>query len=399
MLHLQKFLRNNDNPVEKLQQEPYCLKIQEDDPYVIFKYNMIESDFNNPIVCESRGIILENKNWDVVCKSFPKFFNFGETQAYDMNLSNATVYRKYDGSLIKLWYSDHYNKWMISTNGTIDAFSTELIEKSADNHSFGDLVLDVVGGEIGFELLTSRLHPICTYSFELLHPQNIIVEQHTDKRLVLIGVINNESLEDYALTSPSFYEILDVPNIEIAKTFDINTTSYDTILDEASGFNTDNNIFEGFVVADIRDGIVHGRVKVKTPVYLKYHRLTDVKHSDNIFIDVFIENEMAEFETYINQAPTYAKERYFELKEKFIIFVDDIEKTVKDWKSYLKVVKEENPEGYKSEFGRTVQERVQAWKQGFIFEYVYKNINPRSYINRMHRNKLKDILSNYENDN
>ena len=39
-----------------------------------------------------------------------------------------------------------------------------------------------------------------------------------------------------------------------------------------------------------------------------------------------------------------------------------------------------------------VQKRVPQWKQGFIFEYVYKGTTPKEYLSSMHRNKLKKIL-------
>ena len=51
------FCYMHDNWRELLTQEPYNLKISEDGPYVMFKYDQIRSDFNNPIVREARGII------------------------------------------------------------------------------------------------------------------------------------------------------------------------------------------------------------------------------------------------------------------------------------------------------------------------------------------------------
>ena len=47
---LGEFCMTHDNWEELLTQAPHSLKISEDGPYVMFKYNQIESDFNNPIV-------------------------------------------------------------------------------------------------------------------------------------------------------------------------------------------------------------------------------------------------------------------------------------------------------------------------------------------------------------
>ena len=86
MLKLQYFIENNQNWEEKLTVEPYYLtikkeKINEYEDYVIFKYNMLNSDFNEKIVQEARGIIFQI-NYKVnlvkpVCIPFFKFFNYG----------------------------------------------------------------------------------------------------------------------------------------------------------------------------------------------------------------------------------------------------------------------------------------------------------------------------------
>ena len=390
MLKLQKYFKEGGS-LEELQKDPYNLQIMVDKPYTIFKYNMIESDLSNPIVQESRGVILDEFN-NVVCISFNKFFNYGESEVYDIDLSKATVFRKYDGSLIKIWYSDYYDTWLISTNGTINAFNAGLSHKLDWKETFGDLVMDTLGGVSGFKYLTNLLEVGNTYSFELLHPQNPIVEEHTDKSLVLIGVRNNKTLEEYDIRNKEFKIISSATNVSIAKTFDVDKTSFETLLEEASGYNDDDNIFEGFVVADIKNGLVHGRVKLKTPMYLKFHRLTDREHSDNVFVEVFLENEMSEFESYIDQAPSYAKERYYELKDMYNDLLGNIENEVSDWKAYLKQLMESDPDTYKREFGMEVQKRVPQWKQGFIFEYVYKGTTPKEYLSSMHRNKLKKIL-------
>ena len=57
------FCATHDNWAELLIQEPYNLKISEDGPYVLFKYNQLSSDFSNPIVREARGIIFRKGKW------------------------------------------------------------------------------------------------------------------------------------------------------------------------------------------------------------------------------------------------------------------------------------------------------------------------------------------------
>ena len=76
------FCYMHDNWEELLTQEPYYLKIKEDGPYVIFNYDQLKSDFNNPIVQEARGIIFRRDNWShPACWAFNKFFNAQEPNA------------------------------------------------------------------------------------------------------------------------------------------------------------------------------------------------------------------------------------------------------------------------------------------------------------------------------
>ena len=104
MLNLQKFIIKNKDWKEKLSQKPYCLKISEKGNLILFKYNQIDSDFNEPIVNESRGIILEKNTWKVVAYAFDKFFNFGESYAAKIDWDSAVVEQKEDGSLIKVYF-------------------------------------------------------------------------------------------------------------------------------------------------------------------------------------------------------------------------------------------------------------------------------------------------------
>ena len=90
MLKLQEFLNAHPNDYEEiLTQKPYCLKIKHKDTRVLFKYDQVESDFHEPIVCESRGIILEEGTWKVLRLAFYKFFNQGESLAADIDWDSA----------------------------------------------------------------------------------------------------------------------------------------------------------------------------------------------------------------------------------------------------------------------------------------------------------------------
>jgi len=100
MLKVREFILNNKDWEKKLQTKPYFLRVGKNDGYVILKYNQIESDFSEQIVRESRGVILDEENgYEVVCKAFDKFFNYGETLAADLDWNTVKIQEKVDGCL------------------------------------------------------------------------------------------------------------------------------------------------------------------------------------------------------------------------------------------------------------------------------------------------------------
>jgi hypothetical protein len=146
MLYIQEFIKSHpDNFKELLSVKPYAIKISEDDNFMMFKYSQIESDFNNPIVRECRGIILDKSDWSIACHPFHKFGNYGEGYVPDIDWESAIVQEKVDGSLIKLWFNQYTNDWQWSTNGTINAFDASLQDNILGIKSFGDLVLYSLG--------------------------------------------------------------------------------------------------------------------------------------------------------------------------------------------------------------------------------------------------------------
>ena len=93
-----EFCATHSNWEELLAQEPYHIIIKRKDGFVIFNYRQLESDFNNEIVRECRGIIFKEGEWEYpVCHAFDKFGNLGESYVPDMDWSTVKVSEKIDG--------------------------------------------------------------------------------------------------------------------------------------------------------------------------------------------------------------------------------------------------------------------------------------------------------------
>lgn len=294
MLVLERFIHENKDWAKLLIEPPYNLNITYDTDYVLFKYNMIESDFTNPIVQEARGIIFNIHTLKPVCIPFFKFFNYGEPNAAQLDWSTSFVTEKIDGSLIKVWF-DH--TWHISTNGTIDAYKAPLDDIKAPN--FGLL----------FEKAITKYYPSAdqffgnldqhyTYLFELISPQNRIVIPYDAVDMYFLGARNNTSLEMLPCKS-IFAASLGVGRIKIPKTFKL--ASLTDCIKAAEEMSWDT---EGFVVADAKGA----RIKIKSPSYVLAHYM----RNNNVItkrhlINVILLNEIDEFICY---AADYADKLY-----------------------------------------------------------------------------------------
>lgn len=295
MIKIINFIREHDNWEELLSSSPYSLSIKRKDTRILFKYSQINSDFSLEIVREARGLILEDKTWNVVCYPFKKFFNYGEAYADEIDWKSAKVTSKEDGSLIKIYF---YNgEWKVGTNSTIDAEDAEL--NSPYYKNFREL-FDVAADNCKFDF--DRLDPNYTYLMELCSCHNIIVVPYNEPKLFHIGTRNNITCEeeevDIGIEKPKQYMLSSLDDcIAMAATFDFTR--------------------EGFVVVDKN----YHRIKVKSEDYVRVHRLAN---NGSITleraIDLIRMNELEEFLVYCPQYTDFIND----VRHRFNKFHSDI---------------------------------------------------------------------------
>ncbi len=254
----------NDHPTDWYEtlHKDYGIRIKKEDSLAIFSYN-IECDFRDPIVQESRGIIIDHEKMEVVCWPFRKFGNYTESYADPIDWNNAVVLEKVDGSIIKLWYNKITEAWQFSTNGVINAENATT--DAFSNIAYGALIRQAVNyKDIPFD----KLDKDSTYIFELVSPQTRVVVKYDEIALYHLGTRSNitgeERNEDIGIKKPKSYKISSLEDC-IKAAIELN-----------KGCESDDEIAnEGFVVVDKN----WNRVKVKSPDYIMMHRL---KHNDGI---------------------------------------------------------------------------------------------------------------------
>lgn len=315
-MELQNFLRKEG---VKALEDTYKIKVRTHCRYPNlhqFKYNQIESPMGTAIAQQCRGIILDaDNNWEVVCRTFNKFFNHGENHSVQIDWESARVYEKLDGSLMQLYWYD--NQWNVATSGTPDAEC----QVNLGNITFKDLFWKT-WNDLGYRLPDETDY---CHAFELMTPFNRVVVRHMEPRLVLIGTRNVK----YG------YEM--VPYVtdegwEVVKQYDLKDLH--SILNTLEDIDPYNQ--EGYVVCDK----YFDRVKIKSPKYVAIHHVIGSMSTRNMLEIV----RAAEGDEFLAHFPEW-KEFHNELKEKFESLVKEAEgvwnthKGIQGQKSFAMAVK------------------------------------------------------------
>ena len=194
MEHLQHLVAQlkgkNIVDIELFLKQEYSCKVNKHLPLFCPMYDMIKTKFDKKGALATRGTVfaLNDKgvfDGQIVCVPFFKFFNYGETFAYNgLDDEIVSIQRKYDGSLIKVFpYND---QWHIATNGTAKA-----------NDAFTSLFEKAIGLELHeFDKIFSREK---VYIFELCTPENKIVVSYDNYHARLLLTRCNKTWEEVDL--------------------------------------------------------------------------------------------------------------------------------------------------------------------------------------------------------
>ncbi len=254
-----RFIAEHPDDWEQRLLRDYHVKVKREGSYAIFNYSF-DCKYSDPIVQESRGIIVDFEKLEVVCWPFRKFGNHNESYADEIDWSTARVLEKVDGSIIKLWYDFSGGRWQFSTNGMIRAESA-LVEGYFDVSFY-----DVIRRADNFQDIPyDSLDKTKTYIFELVSPETKIVVDYGVTTLYHIGTRSNltgvESEDDLGIRKPASYPIGSLKEC-IKAALALN----------GGELQSGEISREGFVVVDAS----YNRVKVKSPRYIMMNKLTQM---------------------------------------------------------------------------------------------------------------------------
>ncbi len=334
--------------------------------FIILSYNMIESDFYDPIVQEARGIIIDVSdvsNPTVVAWPFRKFGNYSEGYADKIDWASARIQEKVDGSIIKYWFDKDLGIWRFSTNGMI----------CPDNHFSGLLEEARIMSGLKDELLDKD----CTYIFELISPRNQIVIKYNTTTLIHLGVRNNITGEE---------SLAGGIGVESPKEYHIDNVTLDTCIQLVESLNGDTTVtHEGFVVVD-KDW---HRVKVKSPEYLLLHKQIGNRTfaKRDCLALIFYQSEKVEefiknFDLFAPMVRYYQYQQALYYKEVGVL-IDYVDALYKEYNGDKKAIA----------LGIATVPSTKKW---VLFEHLKKNESVQEILGRASVTQLEKMFPDYE---
>lgn len=242
-------------------------------PIHILNYDQIKSPKKHPITMDCRGLVIDN-NFNIIARSFKRFFNYGEFPEQDaiFDWGGVTVKSKEDGSLILLYFYE--GQWRVNTRGSFgDGQLPYLTDKSWEN-----LVNEIIGD--GYEELNKDF----TYVCELCSLNNRVVRPYEIPKLYFLASFHKE----YEVVYDIKHSFFSYPN-------EYMLNSICAVHDWLEANAVLDPTFEGFVLKD-KQGLM---MKVKSKSYYNLHR---IKNNDQFKIEFIIEtlikNETGELYAY-----------------------------------------------------------------------------------------------------
>ena len=339
-MNVQDYLK--DNSLDKFKEE-FDMVIREYDDRVVLNYNQIKSPRFHPIVDECRGLILRKGTWEVMARSFDRFYNVGEGEIWKtFPIESARFDQKLDGSLISVYHDGE--KWCIATRGM--AFAEG---ETAAGIIFSDLFKMAVKDTNLWQYLedfkSSRYY---TYVFELTSPYNKIVTPYSEPSATLLAMRDKMTgSEQEAIILDREAATMGIKRPELFK-----FKTIDEVIAAASDLES---MEEGFVLVVEQNGSFR-RMKCKNP---KYVAIAHMRMNGNIspknVLTLLIDNDHHEYLGYFPE-----DEKYFDFVEKIF---NDIRRRIMDINNECSGIEDQK------EFAIAIQGRTElSFENGILFK-------------------------------
>lgn len=362
-MKVQEYLK--EYGLQKLQEE-FSIVVGDYEDRVTLNYNQIDSPKFNPVCDECRALILRKGTWEVLARSFNRFYNVGECiRDKNFPISEAIIQEKIDGSLLSLYHDG--DKWCVATRkmafaeGTLPIGITfkQLFDKAIENTK----VMDV--------LTSSTNAPYFTWVFEITSPENRVVTPYNERSVTLIGARHLQTQKE--MSSNDLNDFAKVMQVRRPKTFECD--SINELQKKAEELNA---MDEGFVLVVEQDGS-HWRMKCKNPKYVAIaHMRENGGISPKRIMTLVLANEQAEYLSYFGE-----DKKYFDFCED--VYNESLNRINSIIKDHMDIVEQK-------EFALTIMPLTKyGHEKGVIFN-ARKGIPVSQTLKEMGGKKISDAM-------
>jgi len=258
MLKIQEILHSGVKLDELEDKHGICVKYHPELPIVLLDYDQINSVKTDPAVMECRGLCLHKETFEIIQKSFNRFFNFGEYEELtsQFNWNDFSAWDKIDGSMIKIrWYNDDF---LITTR-----FSFADAECGLSSKSWRELVLGCLTEHQKYLI---REWSEFTFVLEFCSPWNQVVKYHETPKLYWLSMLYGENeLSQLVIDDLNF----SYPYFGFNRPKEHHFKSDEECFAYLDKLNEERSTDEGFVLID-SNGL---RLKIKNKYYVLLHSL------------------------------------------------------------------------------------------------------------------------------
>lgn len=333
---------------------------------VVLNYNQIDSPKFNPICDECRALILRKDTWEVMARSFNRFYNVGEGEVWkEFPIEKARIDEKLDGSLISVYFDGEWQastrKMAFAEGGTAFGINfRQIFDKAVENTKL-------------MSYLDEQENKNFTYIFELTSPLNRIVTPYDETSVTLIGIRNN--LNGYEVGKKALDYVAEQTEVARPKVFECE--SIEDLQRQAAELNV---MDEGFVLVVEQDG-TFSRLKCKNPKYVAIAHMRDNGSiSPRRILALVVTNEHGEYLGYFPE-----DKKYFDFVEK--VYNETITRITELWNVAKDIESQKD-------FAITVQKQSKySHEQGILFKLrktnqplsdIIKSSDPKKLAKSLH---------------
>ena len=390
MMEVQKYLK--ENSLQKLIEE-FKIDVTDYEDRVVLNYNQIESPRFHPIVDECRALILKKNTWEVMARSFDRFYNFNESveqkilhknpfiqkissfkdEYKEFPFLNCSIEEKLDGSILTLYHDGE--KWCASTRKRAFAEgSTEL------GRTFSEIFFSVANKKplLMKELSNNHNHwNQCCFFFELTGPENRVVKPYVNADITLIGAryLSDENHREFTREELLTTSILfDVKRPSITE-----ANSLQELLNIVENLNC---MDEGFVLVSYdKSTKKYWRVKLKNS---KFVAIANMRANGSIspkrILKLIMSNDHHEYLKYFEQ-----DKKYFDFVEE--IYYNSIERI-------RNIFEENNGICNQKDFALSIMEKTKySFEKGVIFSLRKNKTTIREEISKIEPKKIAESMN------